>query len=103
METNLVGHLLELVDDADRNNDGRIDLEEWKIMGIHVKLRKHSHANARTVSQIKKKVPMAATHLSKVRDLFERYDNDKDDSLDLNELALLLQELSSKITPLPAV
>ena len=46
---------------------------------------------------------MAVKHLYKVRDLFERYDTDKDDSLDLNELALLLQELSSKITPLPAV
>ena len=34
METNLVGHLLELVDDADRNQDGKIDLEEWKIMGM---------------------------------------------------------------------
>lgn len=33
METNIVSHLLELVDDADRNNDGRIDLEEWKLMG----------------------------------------------------------------------
>lgn len=46
---------------------------------------------------------MVSDHLSQVRDLFERYDTDKDDSLDLNELALLLQELSSKITPLPAV
>lgn len=46
---------------------------------------------------------MAKGSLQKVRDLFERYDTDKDDSLDLNELALLLQEISSKITPLPAV
>ena len=54
-------------------------------------------------SQIKRRIPMAEDHLQKVRDLFERYDTDKDDSLDLNELALLLQEISSKITPLPAV
>ena len=46
---------------------------------------------------------MAGGHLQKIRDLFERYDTDKDDSLSLNELALLLQEISSKITPLPAV
>lgn len=46
---------------------------------------------------------MAESHLRKIRDLFERYDTDKNDSLDLNELALLLQEVSSKITPLPAV
>ncbi|KAI5124302.1 hypothetical protein M0805_008910 [Coniferiporia weirii] len=86
LETNIVSHLLELVDDADRNHDGRIDIEEWKIM----------------VAQIKKRIPMAEGSLQKVRGLFERYDTDKDDSLDLNELALLLQEISSKITPLPA-
>lgn len=33
MESNIVSHLLELVDAADRNRDGRIDIEEWKIMG----------------------------------------------------------------------
>lgn len=46
---------------------------------------------------------MAEGHLRKIRDLFDRYDSDKDDSLDLNELALMLQEISSKIMPLPAV
>lgn len=46
---------------------------------------------------------MAEEHLLKIRDLFDRYDTDKDDSLDLNQLALLLQEISSKISPLPAV
>ena len=39
----------------------------------------------------------------KVRELFERYDSDKDDNINLNELALLLQEISSLITTLPAV
>jgi len=86
LESNLVGHLLQLVDEADRNQDGKIDLEEWRIM----------------VAQIKKRIPMAQKHLDKIRDLFERYDTDKDDSLNLNELALLLQEISSKISPLPA-
>ena len=33
LETNIVSHLLELVDEADRNNDGKIDIDEWKIMG----------------------------------------------------------------------
>lgn len=46
---------------------------------------------------------MADEHLVKVRELFERYDTDKDDNISLNELALLLQEISSKITTLPAV
>ena len=46
---------------------------------------------------------MSEEYIQRVRELFERYDTDKDDSIDLNELALLLQEISSKITPLPAV
>jgi len=28
-----VSHLLELVDEADKNNDGKIDLAEWEVMG----------------------------------------------------------------------
>jgi EF hand len=28
-----VSHLLELVEEADRNKDGKIDFDEWKIMG----------------------------------------------------------------------
>jgi hypothetical protein len=54
-------------------------------------------------AQIKKRVPMAQKHIEKVRDLFQRYDSNGNDSLDMNELALLLQEISSKITTLPAV
>ena len=33
IETSVVNHLLELVDDADRNHDGKIDFDEWQIMG----------------------------------------------------------------------
>jgi hypothetical protein len=46
---------------------------------------------------------MAAPHLEKVRDMFERYDIDHDDSLTINEVATLLAELGNKITSLPAV
>jgi len=46
---------------------------------------------------------MSSEHLEKVRELFERYDTDKDNSLDLNELALLLSEIGNKLTALPAV
>jgi hypothetical protein len=28
-----VSHLLELVEEADRNKDGKIDFSEWEIMG----------------------------------------------------------------------
>lgn len=46
---------------------------------------------------------MAGIHLDKVRELFEQYDIDKDDSLSINEVATLLAELGNKITNLPAV
>ncbi|KIM22237.1 hypothetical protein M408DRAFT_28872 [Serendipita vermifera MAFF 305830] len=86
IETSVVVHILELVDAADKNKDGKIDYNEWQHM----------------VAQIKRKIPMAAPHLEKVRDLFERYDIDHDDSLTLNEVATLLAELGNKITSLPA-
>ena len=56
-----------------------------------------------TVSRIKKRIPMAEGQLQKVRELFDLYDSDADNSLELNELAVLLQEIGNKITALPAV
>lgn len=46
---------------------------------------------------------MAEDQLQKVRELFDLYDSDADNSLSLNELAVLLQEIGNKITALPAV
>lgn len=46
---------------------------------------------------------MSDKHLEKVRELFERYDTDKDNSLNMNELAVLLSEIGNKLTALPAV
>lgn len=86
IETSIVSHLLELVDESDTNNDGKIDFEEWTAM----------------VGQIKKRIPMSEEHLERVRELFDLYDSDKDNSLNLNELAVLLQEIGNKITALPA-
>ncbi|KAH9981106.1 pyridine nucleotide-disulfide oxidoreductase-domain-containing protein [Lactifluus volemus] len=86
IETSLVSHLLELVEESDRDKDGKINFDEWQIM----------------VKRIKKQIPMAASHLDKVRTLFDRYDSDADNALNLNELAVLLQEIGNKITALPA-
>jgi NADH dehydrogenase len=38
-----------------------------------------------------------------VKELFELYDKDKDESLTLEELATMLQDIGNKITTLPAV
>jgi len=43
------------------------------------------------------------TGCSQVKELFELYDKDKDHSLSLNELAVMLQDIGNKITTLPAV
>ncbi|QRW01530.1 NADH dehydrogenase [Ceratobasidium sp. AG-Ba] len=86
LETSVVSHLLELVDEADKNKDGRIDYGEWEIMG------KSSVCY----------FPMTDQHIAKLRDLFDAYDKDKDGSLGLNELVILLEELGNKITALPA-
>ena len=45
---------------------------------------------------------MSEDNLSRVRELFDLYDSDSDNTLSLNELAVLLQEIGNKITALPA-
>ena len=64
-----MSHLLELVDEADKNKDGRIDFGEWETMVRHIKTR----------------IPMSEDHLLRVRELFDLYDKDADDALTLNE------------------
>ncbi|EKM82475.1 NDI, mitochondrial NADH dehydrogenase, catalyzes the oxidation of cytosolic [Agaricus bisporus var. burnettii JB137-S8] len=86
IETSAVDHFMELVEECDKNKDGKIDFEEFEDM----------------VQKIQLKIPMAESHLSKVRELFQLYDSDADQSLSLNELMVLLQELGRKITALPA-
>ncbi|KAF5373596.1 hypothetical protein D9758_000773 [Tetrapyrgos nigripes] len=86
IETSIIPHFMDLVNEADKNKDGKIDFGEWEVM----------------VDSIKKKIPMAEDHVSKVRELFELYDTDADNSLTLNELVKLLEDLGNKITALPA-
>ncbi|SJL00799.1 related to NADH dehydrogenase (ubiquinone), 64 kD subunit, mitochondrial [Armillaria ostoyae] len=86
IETSIISHFMELVDDADRDKNGKIDFEEWEIM----------------VSRIKQWIPMAEDHVTKVRELFEMYDTDADNSLSLNEVVRLLEDIGNKITSLPA-
>ncbi|GJF00393.1 nucleotide-binding domain-containing protein [Phanerochaete sordida] len=85
IETSIISHLLELVDRSDYDKHGKIDYREWQKM----------------VHEIKKRFPMSDVHLQEVRELFDLYDSDSDNSLTLNELAVLLQELGNKITALP--
>lgn len=45
---------------------------------------------------------MAEDHLAKVKELFQLYDSDADNSLSMNELLNLLVEIGKRITSLPA-
>ncbi|KAG6909608.1 hypothetical protein DXG01_016390 [Tephrocybe rancida] len=86
VETSVVSHFMELVDEADKNKDGKIDYKEWEFM----------------VSRIKSRIPMSEDHLVDVRTLFDMYDKDKDNILSLNELVPLLQDVEQRLTSLPA-
>lgn len=86
IETSVVNHFMELVDEADQDKNGKIDFGEWEFM----------------VKKIKLRIPMAEDHLVKVKELFEKYDSDADNNLSLNELVKLLEEIGNKITALPA-
>ncbi|KAF8201713.1 hypothetical protein BJ912DRAFT_1054030 [Pholiota molesta] len=86
IETSLIGHFLSLVNEADKDKNGKIELSEWEYM----------------VTRIKERVPMAGDHLAQVKELFQLYDSDADNSLSLNELFLLLQNVGNQITSLPA-
>ncbi|KAF5380948.1 hypothetical protein D9615_004141 [Tricholomella constricta] len=86
VETSVVSHFMDLVEEADKDNNGKINFEEWKIM----------------VKRIKARIPMAEDHLIEVRALFDMYDKDMDNNLSLNELVPLLQDLEKRLTALPA-
>ncbi|KAH9441015.1 hypothetical protein Pst134EB_029666 [Puccinia striiformis f. sp. tritici] len=86
IETNLVNHLLDLVDQCDTNNDGEIDFDEFESM----------------IKHIRRKFPTAQVHIEKVREVFEKYDSDKDNKLGINELVIMFQEISNRLTTLPA-
>jgi len=69
IETSLVSHFMELVDDADRNKDGKIDFDEWLIMGSSslVLLLSKISPGVSAVARIKQRIPMAQDHMGKVR------------------------------------
>ncbi|KAG6865943.1 hypothetical protein C0991_010444, partial [Blastosporella zonata] len=86
IETSVVSHFTELVEEADKDKNGKIDCAEWEFM----------------VSRIKSRIPMAEDHLVEVRSLFKAYDKDKDNFLSLNELVPLLEDVEKQLTSLPA-
>ncbi|KAG2020046.1 mitochondrial NADH dehydrogenase [Coprinopsis cinerea AmutBmut pab1-1] len=86
IETSIISHFMDLVETCDKDKNGKIDFDEWELM----------------VKRIKAKIPMAEDHLVQVRELFQMYDIDSDETLSLNELVKLLEEVGNRITSLPA-
>ncbi|TIA92319.1 hypothetical protein E3P99_00637 [Wallemia hederae] len=86
VDNNLLDALLDLVDDCDKDHDGKVDFEEFELMS----------------QKLRQRFPLAKSHLQKIRKIFQHYDKDQDNVLDLNELASLFSEISSKIVSLPA-
>nr|ODN86152.1 NADH dehydrogenase [Cryptococcus depauperatus CBS 7841] len=86
VQANLLNDLYNLWDKFDVNKDGSIDYDEWQQM----------------VKYIKDKHPLAHRSLAKIRAVFNEYDKDKDEKLELNEVAELFASLSKKTTSYPA-
>ncbi len=58
---------MELVEDADRDKNGKIDYEEWEIMGVSGSVATNENVTYRSlVARIKQRIPMAEDHVAKV-------------------------------------
>lgn len=86
IETNIVDHLFDFVDEYDGNRDGKISLDEFNAM----------------TRSIKRKFPNSQLHVEKASELFDQFDENHDGVISLNELATMFRELSNKLTALPA-
>ncbi|CAG8569872.1 10933_t:CDS:2, partial [Ambispora leptoticha] len=83
---NLVKQLMQFFIDADQDKNGSLDYGEFSQL-------------ARKISA---QYPITTGHLKKVSDLFKKYDKDKSDTLDLEELREMFQDIDKKLTSLPA-
>lgn len=54
------------------------------------------------LKRINRLFPTSQLHIEKVRDVFEKYDEDHDGSIGLNELAAMFSKISGRLTALPA-
>ena len=84
----LLDHIMEFINDIPHEREDEISFKEFKNY----------------VNVIIKKVPAAASHLHEVQgNLFEQYDFDRSESLDMQELRTMLEDIDKKLTSLPAL
>ncbi|CAG8465932.1 4440_t:CDS:10 [Ambispora leptoticha] len=83
---NLVKQLVQFFIDADEDESGYLDYKEFKALAL----------------KIANRYPITYSHLKKASELFRKYDKDKNDELDLQELKEMFQDIDKKLTSLPA-
>lgn len=57
----------------------------------------------KAVKYMRRRFPLTERHLTKLENLFEKYDTDQSGTLDINEMRAMLKDIDSKMTHLPAV
>jgi len=82
----LLSHIMEICEAADKDKDGSLTWDEFKD----------------AVQYMTRRFPLTSNHLSKLSDLFVKYDTDKSGTLEIDELQVMLSDLDKKMTSLPA-
>ncbi|CAG8514687.1 1415_t:CDS:10 [Ambispora gerdemannii] len=83
---NLVKQLMQFFIDADEDGSGSLDHGEFNQLAKKISVQ----------------YPVTESHLRKASNLFEKYDKDKSDTLELDELQEMFKDIDKKLTSLPA-
>lgn len=70
-----------------RDKDGKLSQQEFK----------------EAIEYMRSHFPLADQHLQKLESMFDKYDADKNGNIDFDEMKIMLKDLDSKMTQLPAV
>ncbi|KAI8889357.1 nucleotide-binding domain-containing protein [Backusella circina FSU 941] len=83
---NLVEHIMEFIEIADKDKDGILQFDEFRDL-------------CKTLTS---KYPLTSQHIVNLQNMFEEYDKDNSGDLDLSEIKTMLKDIDSKMTHLPA-
>lgn len=93
VQNNTTDHIMDFIEDEQRKLcDNK---REAEVQLTYPELE-------RVANRIRKSFPQASDQLSKLHQLFDKYDVDKNGSLDMGELRELLTSVDKKLTSLPA-
>ncbi|GAA5810668.1 hypothetical protein MFLAVUS_004094 [Mucor flavus] len=83
---NLLQHIMEFIQEADSDKDGSIQFNEFLAI----------------CDTMRSRFPLTEQHLTHLEKMFVKYDTDKNGVLDIEELKIMLKDIDSKMTNLPA-